>query len=343
MSETHSRLTIAIPTYNRPEALARTLRSLKPQLERFPDVSVVILDNHSDVPVKAGLAKLPELSEFVGAVLRNPYNLRPSGNFMRCFECCEAGWLWILADDDEVRDDAIESILSGCRGKQDFAAVVFRLQLGERIVPECQRADGTQTGQSAADWFSAFGYDLGPAIYLSATVYNMRFLQSYLTYGYLTMSSLASYLGVLLKALEEGHRFVCEHATIVRYHLAPDGETFSRFGLLDLLPVLRIVLDRPASLAAFNLTMRRSWKRLHARVALLSVNSHGLRRSSFSLLAYRDFQMRKAVCSPFFAEGPSDWLLWQVFSGLILFPRLLVGLMGFTRLAALNDCGRDRL
>ncbi|RZK28376.1 MAG: glycosyltransferase family 2 protein, partial [Hymenobacter sp.] len=99
-------LTIAIPTYNRNERLARSLEILVPQLSA--GVKLVIIDNCSSVPIKDTVE--PYLLSNV-KVVRNTYNIGMAANILRCFENCDTEWLWVLGDDDPPHKNAVEIII----------------------------------------------------------------------------------------------------------------------------------------------------------------------------------------------------------------------------------------
>ncbi|MEP7106640.1 MAG: glycosyltransferase family 2 protein [Ferruginibacter sp.] len=102
------RLTIAIPTYNRNELLKKNISYLLAQLT--DEVSLIVYDNHSDVPVaetlKQDLENYPQLK-----ITRNKVNIGACGNIIKCIELCETQWVWLLSDDDEPHKSAVETIL----------------------------------------------------------------------------------------------------------------------------------------------------------------------------------------------------------------------------------------
>ena len=103
-------LTIAIPTFNRNKILRKNLIKLLPQLT--DKCRLIIIDNSSPTPVQIDIEEL--LITFPGTdirIIRNKHNVGLTGNIIKCFEQCEDGWLWILGDDDEVKDDAVSTIL----------------------------------------------------------------------------------------------------------------------------------------------------------------------------------------------------------------------------------------
>jgi glycosyltransferase involved in cell wall biosynthesis len=111
-------LTIAIPTYNRPDKIKNTLLRLIPQLNS--NVFIRVLDNHSDVNIKEHVANdIPEGAAHQVEIIRHKINIGGDANFARCFELCETPYIWMLGDDDRVDENAIETILNGIEKYKD--------------------------------------------------------------------------------------------------------------------------------------------------------------------------------------------------------------------------------
>lgn len=103
-------LTIAIPTYGRPQFLAQTVASLLPQL--VPAVNLLILDNASPTSAAEALAEvMRERTESVH-IVRHPQNIGGNANITRCLELAESEWVWILGDDDPVMPGGVAAVLS---------------------------------------------------------------------------------------------------------------------------------------------------------------------------------------------------------------------------------------
>jgi glycosyltransferase involved in cell wall biosynthesis len=98
-------LTVAIPTFNRNELLARNFALLAPQLT--PAVRVLIIDNASPTPVSATLGALPDEVTLV----RNSVNVGGNDNILRCVELCETPWIMLLGDDDTPLPDMVGRIV----------------------------------------------------------------------------------------------------------------------------------------------------------------------------------------------------------------------------------------
>jgi glycosyltransferase involved in cell wall biosynthesis len=104
------KLDIAIPTYNRPEPLRKTLGILVPQLR--PGVRILVVDNASTYDVDGLVGEFQAARPDAVCLSKNQANIGMGANFCRCFELSTAEWMWLLGDDDEPTTDAVENILS---------------------------------------------------------------------------------------------------------------------------------------------------------------------------------------------------------------------------------------
>ena len=121
-------LTVAIPTFNRPDQLTRCVELLRAQTDkRF---KLLILDNASSTPaalaIKAVTSDWPELDL---RVIRHSINVGGDANILRCFEICETEYLWVLGDDDDPLPTAIETILSTIQANHDLLFCNFACEL----------------------------------------------------------------------------------------------------------------------------------------------------------------------------------------------------------------------
>lgn len=103
-------LTVAIPTYNRPDKVVNTIKLLLPQITK--EVKVMVLDNGSQVIIKDYLETALGKDVIYGVeVVRNRVNIGADSNFQRCFELCTTPYIWMLGDDDRIEENAVETIL----------------------------------------------------------------------------------------------------------------------------------------------------------------------------------------------------------------------------------------
>jgi hypothetical protein len=110
-------LTILIPTWDRPEAVNSRLKEIDALWEGT--ITVVIQVN----PGKFNASHINRNLYRGTVVLReNKYNIGMVANIVCGIAAVESEWLWILGDDDELRDDAKTQIDSGIElAEQDRA------------------------------------------------------------------------------------------------------------------------------------------------------------------------------------------------------------------------------
>lgn len=156
-SKTDSLLTIAIPTYNRPDKVKNQVLSLIPQINA--EVNLIIIDNHSDIETSSLFSEyaLPDNVKFI----RNKFNIGADANIAKCFELCDTPWLWTLSDDDILTNDAVITVTSIIRQYSKAAFINFnrdRTLLCEGVQMLIQKAI---PHYSSLFWMSACVYNVG--------------------------------------------------------------------------------------------------------------------------------------------------------------------------------------
>ena len=100
-------LTIAIPTYNRQGYLQECLDRICPQLTK--EVELVVRDNCSDNYDFPGFIK--QYEKYCITFCQNKVNIGGDANIARLYEECNTPWIWVIGDDDCIRNDAVEAVL----------------------------------------------------------------------------------------------------------------------------------------------------------------------------------------------------------------------------------------
>lgn len=168
-------LTIAIPTYNRPEEIQRQVRNLLPQL--IPGKTrLIVFDNVSPIPVET-LFTEEEKSRF--EIRRNTVNIGGDANIARCLEACfDSEWGYIPGDDDKLFPDTLVRIMQQIEKKPDAIYINFGCKKDERLETE-------------EEYLNSLGNDIfsfGNALWISKGVYHTKKLSDcYLNlyqYGY---------------------------------------------------------------------------------------------------------------------------------------------------------------
>jgi glycosyltransferase involved in cell wall biosynthesis len=102
------RLSIAIPTFRRPKALANTLKALDSQIVG-QNVNIIIVNNDADNPILKEDIYLCDTGPVI--IYNNCCNIGGNANILRCLEHADAEYVWLLADDDELASNAVQIIL----------------------------------------------------------------------------------------------------------------------------------------------------------------------------------------------------------------------------------------
>ncbi|MHB0913508.1 MAG: glycosyltransferase family 2 protein [Armatimonadota bacterium] len=103
-------LSLCIPTYNRAEMLRSALFSVMPQIaELSGKVEIVVSDNCSDDATPEVVKSAPH-TELIRH-FRNSENIGWMGNFARCVEEARGEHVWIIGDDDLIREGGLSKVL----------------------------------------------------------------------------------------------------------------------------------------------------------------------------------------------------------------------------------------
>lgn len=132
----HPYFTVIIPTYNRPELLARAITSILGQSD--PDWELIVVDDAS--PIEAVAPADPRIR-----VLRNECNMGKAASINRAFAISHGRVLTILDDDDLFGEDRLKNarlahamaMIACCRGREPGppAAGVHSLTPHVKLVP----------------------------------------------------------------------------------------------------------------------------------------------------------------------------------------------------------------
>jgi glycosyltransferase involved in cell wall biosynthesis len=188
-----TKLTIAVPTYNRPKPLCETVARLLPQLEE--DCELRVYDNCSPTPMAGVLADL--LRQHPGArvtVSRHRANLGMLGNIIRCLEDCPSPWLVMCGDDDPPAADFV------AKARRAIARHPQALFISFEFVARKRTSEFTTQGLGG---FVRGDYVFGDILSISAAAYRMEALLPFLSSVYLYAYSLAPHIALVLAALRQ--------------------------------------------------------------------------------------------------------------------------------------------
>jgi glycosyltransferase involved in cell wall biosynthesis len=302
------RLTIAIPTFNRPVPLARTLTSLLPQLG--PATELVVLDNDSEIAAETVLAPLLALHpEATVSVTRHRFNIGGNANIIRCLEAGRGEWLWILGDDDYPAPDAVGVILAAITRQPQADYLNFCTSLWPN------RAAYTVAN---LDQFLDRCDSLSNTFFISAGVYRRarfrHYIQAALAYNHSSVPQLA----LLLARLRDGGTLAFEAEFTVGWkqidpaHHWPAYLPFYFYEVAEVLPT-HVQQAKLARLIAEQHDVMLGSLSYHLRWALLSQHYHPDNPSALLFFAKAAWQ-RAALADTMAARWHWGW-----FSRLALF------------------------
>ena len=185
------KLSIVIPTYNRREKLLRQLHAIFEQPES-KNVEVTVLDNHSDYDCEnVVFSEFPKEQYSYLRVITHPYNIGGNMNISLSFYYATGDWLWMMSDDDVVRNDSLKTVFQDIRNHQDD--IVVKYSLSE--LSGCSYDNVTiQSLNGLVDYFEKRHLLLGNLIFISTGIFNVKRLNSIMgqiiEYGYDSMSAI---------------------------------------------------------------------------------------------------------------------------------------------------------
>jgi len=113
------KITIAIPTYNGARTIERTIDSIFNQVFSTDDVDIIICDNCST----DNTSELIKPFDSRITIFKNESNLGGDRNFQLCVERSDSEYVWIVGDDDVLKENSIAEVLTKIR--TDTYACIF--------------------------------------------------------------------------------------------------------------------------------------------------------------------------------------------------------------------------
>lgn len=113
-------LTVAIPTYNRPETLQRTLDVLKAE---DADTFTILVSDDSSTECVEKLVRTYQQSMPNLRYAKNPENLGFSRNVAQLYELTDTRYVWFLCDDDSVNPGAVVAIIDALKRYEPVVAI----------------------------------------------------------------------------------------------------------------------------------------------------------------------------------------------------------------------------
>jgi glycosyltransferase involved in cell wall biosynthesis len=115
-----TRLSIAVPTYNRAEKLNKQLQCLLSQIRSLenPDfVELIVLDNCSTDSTQDTVLDLKHQNPL--KYTKHHKNLGLVGNYLEALKASTGEYIWVVGDDDPLAKDAVSVVLENISGRQE--------------------------------------------------------------------------------------------------------------------------------------------------------------------------------------------------------------------------------
>ena len=116
-------ISILIPTWNRPQGVARLVGNINSH--EHADVEIIITDDNS---TEENWSELQSIANSHGNVrlFRNPKNLGLTGNWNEVIKHAKGKWLGFVCDDDIYKEDAIPRLRSIIKNRENIPFLVLQ-------------------------------------------------------------------------------------------------------------------------------------------------------------------------------------------------------------------------
>lgn len=149
-------LSLCIPTYNRASHLDELLARIKLQYKiplHGELIELLVSDNCSNDSTAIVVSKHIEGGLPIKYV-RNSDNLGMDGNFVQCFRMARGKYIWLLGDDDYLKEGAFDKLLSILNSDDNYGLI--HLQIGGNEQKEATVHHNTQKFISEVSYWITF-------------------------------------------------------------------------------------------------------------------------------------------------------------------------------------------
>ena len=219
-------LTICVPSYNRLEQARRCVRSLLGQVDGSV-VEIMVLDNGSDQDYAEAFAAE---AAFRGAVedgslilRRNPSNIGMSANFLRAYEVADGDWLWLVSDDDDIRPDAVSTILGAIDAHGPESGFIKFSSPRSRPDREIVRL---RTLEEFIDFNAVSAHAFNGFIFISNGIYRLANFRPLLGVGYQYANTFVPHFMMLTAYMAQGNCCTVSRDEIIDYVVPQVGYSY---------------------------------------------------------------------------------------------------------------------
>lgn len=206
-------LTIVIPTYNRPDQLRDVLNKL--QLQTNQHYEIIISNNASNYDVDKLVSEFSLGFTSKITVINKRINVGMALNIIDSFSLFKSKWLWILSDDEYVREDAVDTIYKTITEQPNVGCFNFTLSEKFKSWNDCVEI------RSIKDLINIYGKDKslhGDLIFISNKIFNIDRIREYMGDAFKYVYTQISITIIIERMLEESVPYVIINKRIVDYN-----------------------------------------------------------------------------------------------------------------------------
>ncbi len=224
-------ITIAIPTYGRIDSLRRRVQELLPQMDGGD--RLYIFDNATE-----GFEPklIPELQDSRVVLTINHVNVGGNANITKCISCVSSGWLWLLSDDDSVKDGAVKSIKEIVSTRSECCFISFCPDSKGFVREKSLLATGLAEFLQLNDGFQW-------TLLMSNCVFNLDKIATYLKSSYTSIWMNCPHLAPVINCLQDGGRALYSEKSLVVWRPPNLKKSWSIVPVYNLLQLCSLVSD----------------------------------------------------------------------------------------------------
>lgn len=255
-------LSIAIPTYNRPEKLKRMLGFLYSELSSLSPssrllISITVVDNGSPNEVYTVYKDSYLAHEYNSQVnfIKHPKNLGLNGNLDYIYKNIEGEYLWLIGDDDMLRQGILKAVLSECLKKEyNYIFINHSVVKNNKVLYESMLGD-INSKRTEHDSLLDLYFQSGTVMmFMSACVYRNKLVKYYIKRH---KTNLVTPLSLSFYCASKGKTKYIEYPYIINdwTEISWKGEAFEVFQIL----IPRLLLKMPW----WGYSFKRCWGRAY--------------------------------------------------------------------------------
>ena len=274
-------LTIAIPVYKK--ILIDRLAILVPQLT--DEVELLLIDDNQDNNLTQSINdKYGRINNL--RIVINRVNLGLGTNLANCFYYTDTKWMWLLGDDDIVRQDSITTILKNIKSS-DAILCKFSYEQAKPIKTEYTKYkhDKVIGLNNLIDrlYKNEKDFSIGTLMFMSNSVYNIDKLKNNIDMAFKYTSVYAPHLTIIFDYLSKNKKEYIElfEDDIVINYFPEVEDKWTRFVVaLGMLNVQYLILDLNED--RYNKLIKIFYKFINFRFIFLELFMEGYNINDFS-------------------------------------------------------------